>query len=95
MIGWNVPIERKLIEQSSLFDLPISHHDSVLSQRLNQRASARATEDFFNEIGQWETSAVPRPDDRKVTATFWIVRVQTGAASIMLTVEFVAKTLCN
>jgi hypothetical protein len=27
------------------------HHDSVLSQRLNQRASTRATEDFFNEIG--------------------------------------------
>jgi hypothetical protein len=28
------------------------HHDSVLSQRLNQRASTRATKYFFNEIGQ-------------------------------------------
>jgi hypothetical protein len=52
MIGRNVPFERELIEQRSLFDLPMSHHDSVLSQRLNQRESPGATEDFFNGIGQ-------------------------------------------
>src|SRR5580693_5972836 len=28
MISWNVPLWRKLIEQRSLFDLPMSHHDS-------------------------------------------------------------------
>ena len=41
MIGRNVPFERKLIEQRSLFDLPMSHHDfqSCFSQRLNQRTS--------------------------------------------------------
>jgi hypothetical protein len=27
MIRWNVPLKRKLIEQRSLFDLPMSHHD--------------------------------------------------------------------
>ncbi len=32
MIGWNVSFERELIEQSSLFDSPVSHHDSALSQ---------------------------------------------------------------
>ena len=52
MIGWNVPFERELIKQSSFFDLPMPHHDSVLSQRLNQPASARATEDFFNAVGR-------------------------------------------
>jgi hypothetical protein len=38
MISWNVPLQRKLIEQSSLFDLAMAHHDSqsCLSQRLNQ-----------------------------------------------------------
>src|SRR6266513_524951 len=38
VIGRNVPFERELIEQRSLFDLPMSHHDlqSCLLQRLNQ-----------------------------------------------------------
>src|SRR2546428_5638187 len=53
MVSGNVPFERELIEQSSLFDLPMSHHDfqSCLSQRLNQRTSCVATADFFNKIG--------------------------------------------
>jgi len=59
MIGRNVPFERELIEQSSLFDLPVSHHDSALSQRLNQPASTCATEDFFNKIGHQATSSTP------------------------------------
>src|SRR5665213_1647557 len=52
MIGRNVSFERKLVEQSSLIDLPMSHHDlqSCLSQRLNQRISSRATADFFNKV---------------------------------------------
>ena len=29
MIGRNMPFERELIEQRSLFDLPMPHHDSV------------------------------------------------------------------
>jgi hypothetical protein len=36
MIGRNVPFERELIKQSSLFDLPMPHYDSILSNRLNQ-----------------------------------------------------------
>ena len=28
MISGNVPLKRKLIEERSLFDLPMSHHDS-------------------------------------------------------------------
>src|ERR1700730_19401430 len=58
MIGRNVPLKRELIEQSSLFDLPVSHHDlqSCFSQRLNQRISSRATTDFFNTIGHERTS---------------------------------------
>src|SRR5262249_16322746 len=38
MIGRYVPFERERIEQRSLFDLPMSHHDlqSCLPQRLNQ-----------------------------------------------------------
>src|SRR3954468_24749290 len=55
MISGNVPLQRELIEQRSLFDLPMPHHDSVLSRRLNQRESKRATEDFFNTIGQYAT----------------------------------------
>src|SRR5215467_15294317 len=58
MVTWNVPFERELIKQSSLFDLPMPHHDSqsCLSQRLNQGTSCVATEDFFNKICQKETS---------------------------------------
>src|SRR5208282_6465745 len=54
MIGRYVAFQRELIEQSSLIDLPMPHHDlqSCLTQRLNQRISFRATTDFFNEIGQ-------------------------------------------
>jgi len=39
--------------------LPMSHHalQSCFSQRLNQRSSSRATDDFFNTIGQF----LPRP----------------------------------
>src|SRR3954463_16269743 len=55
MISGNVPLQRELIEQRSLFDLPKPHHDSVLSRRLNQRESKRATEDFFNTIGHART----------------------------------------
>ena len=41
-------------QQSNLVHLPMSHHDSqsCFSQRLNQRTSGVATEDFFNKIGQ-------------------------------------------
>src|SRR6476619_7647977 len=61
MISRNVPFEREPIEQRSLFDLPMPHHDSVLSRRLNQRETRRATEDFFNTIGHEETSRNGRP----------------------------------
>src|SRR5262249_3075743 len=58
MVGWNVPFERELIEQSSLFDLRMPHHDSLscFSQQLNQRISRIATADFFNKIGPLPTS---------------------------------------
>src|SRR5690242_17654312 len=50
MIGRNVPINRKLVEQRSLLTQLMSHHDSVPSQRLNQRTSTGASVDFFNKI---------------------------------------------
>jgi very-short-patch-repair endonuclease len=52
VIRRNMPFERELIEQPSLFDLPMSHHDlqSCLMQRLNQRISCVATGEFFNRI---------------------------------------------
>jgi hypothetical protein len=59
MIGRNVPLERKLIEQCGLPNSLMSHHDSALLQRLNQRMSAHATEDFFNKIGQERTYRWP------------------------------------
>src|ERR1043165_5397537 len=51
MVSRNMSFERKLIEQSSLFDLPMSHHDSqsCFSQRLSQRISCLATEDFSTQ----------------------------------------------
>src|SRR5262245_46430780 len=60
MLGWNVPFERELIEQSSLFDLRMPHHDSLscFSQRLNQRMSGVATADFFNTIEPFRSSPV-------------------------------------
>ena len=50
MITRNVPLQQKLIEQRSLLDLPMPHHNSqsCFSQRLNQRISTSATADFFN-----------------------------------------------
>jgi hypothetical protein len=61
MVSGNVPFERKLIEQSNRFNLPLPHHDSqsCLSQRLNQRTSVLATADFFNKIGQKATLSTP------------------------------------
>ena len=58
MISWNMSFERELIKQRSLFDLPMSHHDSqsCFSQRLNQRNSSFATADFFNKIDPNRTS---------------------------------------
>jgi hypothetical protein len=56
MIGQHMPFERELVEQSSLLDLPMPHHDSALSRGLNQRLSPRATADFFNEIDPKRTS---------------------------------------
>jgi hypothetical protein len=59
MISGNVLFERELIKQSSLLDLPMSHHDSksCLLQRLNQRTSRVATTDFFNTIGPYRLFA--------------------------------------
>src|ERR1700747_2946487 len=55
MIGRNVSLKRELIEQSSLLNLLMPHHDSVPSRRLNQRISPSATADFFNKIDPFET----------------------------------------
>jgi hypothetical protein len=42
--------KRELIEQSSLLNLLMPHHDPVPSRSLNQRISPSATADFFNRI---------------------------------------------
>jgi len=55
MVSGNWLFERKLIEQSGLLDMPMSHHDSksCLLQQLNHRTSYLATEDFFNKISRF------------------------------------------
>jgi hypothetical protein len=60
MIGRKVALERKLIEQRGLLNSLMSHHDSVLSQQLNQRRSTGATEAFFNTIGRASSHDNPR-----------------------------------
>src|ERR1700747_3922093 len=60
MIGRNVSLKRKLIEQSSLLNLLMPHHDSVPSRRLNQRISPSATANFFNKLSHHRTSGSAR-----------------------------------
>jgi hypothetical protein len=47
-------LQRELIEQRSLLDLPMSHHgrQSCRSTELNHPSSCVATADYFNTIGQ-------------------------------------------
>src|SRR6516162_7968965 len=58
MIRWNVLVQRELIEQRSLFDLPVSHHDlqSLPNAATESRTSCVATDDFFNTICHKQTS---------------------------------------
>jgi hypothetical protein len=60
VVGRNMRLQRELIEQSSLVDLPMSHHDlqSCISQQLNQQISFQATEDFFNKIDPQRTLGI-------------------------------------
>src|SRR5689334_11559412 len=75
VIGRNMPFQRELVEQSSLIDLPMSHHDSALSQRLNQRTSCVAITEFFNTIGQKQTCA----PDNTLTPGCGPARLRLGA----------------
>jgi hypothetical protein len=58
-----MPLQRKLIEQSSQFDLPMTHHDSLSCfwQRLNHRTSSIATTDFFNKIDRFRLFGCKNP----------------------------------
>jgi hypothetical protein len=52
MIRWYMRIDREVVEQRALFDLPWSHHR--LSSCLNKTESMSlrsSTSDFFNRIG--------------------------------------------
>src|SRR4029077_145396 len=53
VVSGDMPLERELIEQRSLFDLPMPHHDlqSCQLDRLNHRYLCAATAAFFNTIG--------------------------------------------
>src|SRR5262249_13722361 len=72
MVRRNVPLERKLIEQRGLFDFTMSHHDlqSCLLQRLNQRMSCVATEDFLKKIGHKPTVS-PGEKSTRLTLNAW------------------------
>jgi 6-hydroxynicotinate 3-monooxygenase len=61
--GAGMAMEDAAVLQSSLFDLPMPHHDSqsCLSQRLNHRTSCVATEDSFNKIGPERRKAMSAP----------------------------------
>jgi len=82
MISWNMSFERELIKQRSLFDLPMSHHDSqsCFSQRLNQRNSSFATADFFNKIGPFRTSGPPSAPIERLYPEGYLCPMQYGAA---------------
>ena len=58
VVGGYMLLERKLIEQCSLFDLPMSHHDlqSCQLDRLNHCYICVATAAFFNKIDPKRTS---------------------------------------
>src|SRR4029077_14062515 len=53
MISRHMSIEREVVEQHTLFDLPWSHHrlSSCLSTGLNQWTFTVSTSAFFNKIG--------------------------------------------
>ena len=57
---WNMPFERELVKQRSLFDLPMSHHDSALSQRLISETHPPQLQSFSTQSGQERTSGQPR-----------------------------------
>jgi hypothetical protein len=61
VVGRDMSFERELIEQRSLFDLPMAHHDlqSCQLDRLNHCYLCVATAAFFNRIGQNPTFGVP------------------------------------
>ena len=58
MIRRHMCIEREVVEQHTLFDLPWSHHriSSCLSTGLNQWAITVSTSAFFNRIGHYRKS---------------------------------------
>ena len=58
MISRHMSIEREVVEQHTLFDLPWSHHrlSSCISTGLNQWTFTVSTSAFFNKIGQKQTS---------------------------------------
>jgi hypothetical protein len=60
VVAGDMPLQRELIEQRSLFDLPMSHHDlqSCQLDRLNHRYLCVATAAFFNRIGQTRNNSL-------------------------------------
>jgi hypothetical protein len=60
MIRRHMCIEREVVEQHTLFDLPWSHHriSSCLSTGLNQWAFTVSTSAFFNRIGPYRRAAL-------------------------------------
>src|SRR5262249_46175737 len=58
VVGGNMLLERELIEQRSLFDLPVPHHDlqSCQLDRLHHLSIYVATAAFFSEIDQKPTT---------------------------------------
>ena len=56
VVSRHVAVERELVEERVLLDLPRTHHllRPRLSAKENQRASPGATAEFFNEIDPWQ-----------------------------------------
>ncbi|MEA2880534.1 MAG: hypothetical protein QOF14_5730 [Hyphomicrobiales bacterium] len=67
MIGWNVPFERELIKQSSLFDLPMPHHDSVLSKQTESVSLTSRNQRVFQQNRSLPNIA-PHCDDVRFTS---------------------------
>jgi hypothetical protein len=52
MVDWHMLLERELVKQSTLIDLPLTHHHlhSSFVTGVNQQNNPAATSDFFNRI---------------------------------------------
>jgi hypothetical protein len=90
MVSRNVPFERELVEQNSLVDLPMSHHDlqscisaateSVNVMRRNNRLFQQNRSKADMCSAQADVRYVPCVDGSELARTFFTFAALVGAA---------------